>query len=142
MAWHYRYDARTDAFISYGNGVLNDADIIAGVNKRYEDPSFHQGARHFVDYADVDKFEVTPRFVEALQDDPPQPKPGRRAFLMFSPTGASEYERLMRKLLTENVRVFYKRADAVEWLNEGAASDKCLTLADVLPDETWRNEVG
>ena len=136
MPWTHKYNARADTFITRASGVITDEVAIVGVRNRLCDPNVHEGVRHFYDFADVDRYETTDHAVEALlPDEARQPKQGRRAYLMFNPAGAAEYERHMRRLLTENVRVFYSRQEAVDWLNEGMPADKMLTIEDTLPEE-------
>ena len=133
MAWSYRYLAHLDALIVSGTGVLADCDYVEGVHALRADARAVGAPRRFSDYARVDRFEVTERSLDALQR--PQALPGRHAFLIFSPSGESVFERHVRKILAGNVKLFVNRQEAVDWLNQDMPREKLLTLADTLPPD-------
>lgn len=133
MPWSYRYHAQPDALVAHASGVLTDQDYTEGVKAVRADTRAIAAGRRFSDYSRVNRFEVTDKSLKALQR--PKPLSGKHAFFIFNPAGESVFEQHLRLILAGNVRLFFSRKEALNWLNEGLPPDQRLAVEETLPPD-------
>jgi len=131
MSWSYRHYPRLDMLVTHGSGLLSDRDYTVGVMALRQDATAIAATRRFSDYSQIDRFEVTEASLKTLQRE--LPLPGRHAFLIFSPAGESVFEQHLRTILAGNLRLFFDRQEAVDWLNEDMPPEKVFSVAATLP---------
>lgn len=130
MPWKYLYDKASDVFVATAWGVISSDDLIAGLTRLRHEPEFHQNVRRFGDYANVDRFELSEKFLaEYARLEAALPANGRYAILSFSPSGSTRFQHFISEKSSGPQRIFISRQEAVDWLNEGVPPEKRLTVA-------------
>ena len=116
------------------SGTITDADLRDGILRVLDDKAFHPDVRIFEDFTQVDQFQMSRETVaELCSNDKVTSLRGRYAQLMFSPKGSMLLADSLSTPASSRFRRFHKRQAALDWLNEGVAPSKVVTLEASLP---------
>jgi hypothetical protein len=133
MPWAYRFDPRCDAFCTEAFDLLTAEDIKTGVIEIPADPNFRPNVRILDDFTRVTDY-IIPHPIESalhMQQESRRLR-GRHAILlgpkMPSGPGVDHFLSVAGREASR-FRVFYDRAAALAWINEGVAPAEWIHAA-------------
>lgn len=127
MPWTCTYNESLDAFLVKGSGTVTEGELIAGLRGRADALMRHPTARVFHDYTLVTDIKIPSETVFKLAaEDPGRKLPLRRAVLVSSPIVGGTVSFILSQNLQGELKIFYERSSALQWINEGLPSEKWI----------------
>lgn len=127
VPWSYTIDTDKGVVFTTGTGNLTDQETYSGVMKLYADPLFRSDLRGLFDYRGVETVKVSSEMMTKLADKRAYSENSRTAFLVKDALGFGLLRVYQSWIAKGFVKIYYDRAEAVAWLNEGVAPDKVIT---------------
>ena len=139
MPLSFRYDSVADVMFVTASGVLTDGELREGILRVLDDKAFHSKVRIFEDFTSVDEFRVSKRTIaELCSHERVVTLRGRYAQLIFSPKGSMLLADSLVVVDSARFGRFYKRQEALDWLNQGMKEPKIISFEASLPSPSRR----
>ena len=127
MPFTYTIDREREAVFYSATGVLTDEIAQDLHSKIFQDPDFHPHFRVLGDYSGVSELQISAVTIASLAARSGFSKQSRRALLTQYGIISGTALFYTQNTPPGNARIFYDRAKALAWLNEGVPPEKVIT---------------
>lgn len=125
MNLSYTYDDQRGIFVAAPTGVLTDDEVWSAFSTLKQHPNFGPDVRIFHDFSRVVEYRLSAALLDRIAEVMVrQSVAARRAFLVGTAKGYGTATFYLRSVSSDKIQVFYDRAKALAWLNEGAPAER------------------
>jgi len=135
MPGAYTIDLARSLVLSRGWGVLTDRELLAHVRALTADPRFARHFRQLADLRDVTEVQFTASTIREMVRLNPFGAGARRALVVTSDVvfGMARMYQILRDESPDELRIFRKVDDALQWLGIADAKEELLLALSQAP---------
>lgn len=124
MNWSFRYDPTNEVICVQANGRITIEELEAGARTITTIPEFHPDIRVLLDFSRATEVALEAAGLVALAQNPAFSPKSKRA--VIAPHGAAwgAFQFYKRHAQPGPAEIFSRRADAINWLNDGVPEDR------------------